>query len=145
MPKERPTQLLAAFNQNFGDHFQPTKFAFQTPSNVGSSISSKESNGSNMEGCSDLDLETLDLTPTAESMQMTWAQEGAPLTVEPDSKPQQIPLCVYFRLYREEGYYGDDDIFRAVYLPERTAEKFVRGVCKKSSIDETAERTTSGN
>ena len=41
-----------------------------------------------MEWGSDLDLEALDLTPTAENTQMTWALEGARLTVEPDTESQ---------------------------------------------------------
>lgn len=49
----------------------------------------------------------------------------------------QVALCIYFRLYKEEGHHRDDDIFRAVYLQERTAEKFIRGICGKSSIDST--------
>ena len=49
--------------------------------------------------------------------------------VSPDLKKLTcLSLCVYIRSYKEEGYQGDEDIFRAVFLRERTAEQFVRGV-----------------
>lgn len=103
---------------------------------------------------SELYLQDPDLTPKAQGTQMTRIQDGAPSTVKIDLRSPRLrssnmifrefgstltylALCIYFRLYREEGYHGDGDIFRAVYLRERTAEKFVRGVCEKSSIDGT--------
>jgi hypothetical protein len=86
---------------------------------------------------------------------MKWTQDGAPSTVEIDSRSPPIlrlsttlfhrfkntltslALCIYFRPFKEEGYRGDEDIFCAVYVRERTAEQFVRGVCEKSSIERT--------
>lgn len=46
-------------------------------------------------------------------------------------------LCVYFRPYKEAGYLGNDDIYYAIYLKERTTENLVRQVCHKLAIDET--------
>ncbi|KAJ5215493.1 Grainyhead-like protein [Penicillium cinerascens] len=140
LPDKGNTWLSAQFSQKYADHFQPTKFAFPTLSNEKFPIINDGLNERHLERGTDLDLQDLDLTPTAESTQMTWAQEGALLTLETASKPQQLPLCIYFRLHKDEGYYGDDDIFRAVYLQERTAEMFVRGVCAKFPIDVTCVR-----
>lgn len=86
----RPTQLLAAFSEKYGDTFHSTTFDFHTPLNVESSSSRKGFNGSTVELGTDLDLQAIDLTPTAESTQMTWAQEGAPLTVDPDLMSQHL-------------------------------------------------------
>jgi hypothetical protein len=46
-------------------------------------------------------------------------------------------LCVYFRPYKEAGYLGNDDIYYAIYLRERSAENLVRQICHKLAIDET--------
>lgn len=86
----RPTQLLAAFSDRYGDHFHSTKFDFQTPSSMESSSFREQSNGSTVGSGWDLDLQALDLTPTAESTQMTWVQQGAPLTVDPNLMSQHL-------------------------------------------------------
>lgn len=46
-------------------------------------------------------------------------------------------LCVYFRPYKEAGYLGNDDIYYAIYLRERTSQNLVGQVCRKLAIDAT--------
>lgn len=86
---------------------------------------------------------------------MMWAQEGGVPSVS-ESHPKILQprsfhnlrrdvwdmltkavLCIYFRPYKETGYFGDDDIYHAIYLREQTAKSFARQICKKSSIDDT--------
>ncbi|CEJ55659.1 hypothetical protein PMG11_01907 [Penicillium brasilianum] len=140
MLKERPTQLLAAFRQEHGEHFQNSKFAVREPTNIKPRVSGKESHNTTTGLDAEPYLQDPDLTPRAEGTQMIWTQDGAPSTADTAFKSPVLPLCIYFRLYKQEGYRGDEDIFRAVYLRERTAEQFVRGVCEKSTIDSTRVR-----
>jgi hypothetical protein len=116
-------------------------------------ISGEKSEDITMKLNSELFLKDPDLTPRAQGTQMMWTQDGVPSTMEIDSRSPPIlrlsttllhrfeniliysALCIYFRPFKEEGYRGDEDIFRAVFVRERTAEQLVRGVCEKSSID----------
>lgn len=81
----RPSQLVAAFGQKYGNHFLPDKVACP-------SLSNKEAHDSEMEWDLGLEQEDLDLTPTAERPQMEFIQERAVLTAESDFKSKQSRL-----------------------------------------------------
>ena len=46
-----------------------------------------------------------------------------------------LALCILFRMFKETGYSGDDDIYFALYLRELTKINIMRKICEKLSIN----------
>lgn len=155
--KYRSVQPLADLKSKFNNDFGPAENAYVLSANPSHSLAKEQLITLELDPTLDIDSdqEDPDLTPTAANPQVSWAQEsGISLVADQRSEilqrrsfddPWEIfdailtikALCVYFHPYKEAGYLGNDDIYYAIYLRERTTQNLVGQVCRKLAIDAT--------